>query len=39
MEKDTIDIAEIERIIGEVVHSIEKITYGYTNIQLMENIF
>ena len=31
MEKDTIDIAEIERIIGEVVHSIEKITYGYTN--------
>ena len=31
MKKVNIDIKEIEKIIGESVQSIEKITYGYTN--------
>ena len=31
MEKENIDVKEIEEIIGEPVQSIERITYGYTN--------
>ena len=31
MKKVNIDVKEIEKIIGESVQSIEKITYGYTN--------
>ena len=31
MEKVNIDVKNIEKIIGESVQSIEKITYGYTN--------
>lgn len=31
MEKEKIDVKEIEKIIGESVQSIEKIIYGYTN--------
>lgn len=31
MERDNIDVKEIEKILGESVQSIEKITYGYTN--------
>ena len=31
MKKENIDVKEIEKIIGESVQSIEKITYGYTN--------
>ena len=31
MEKVNIDVKNIEKIIGESVQSIDKITYGYTN--------
>ena len=31
MKKVNIDVKEIEKIIGDSVQSIEKITYGYTN--------
>ena len=31
MEEENIDVKEIEKIIGEPVQSIERITYGYTN--------
>ena len=31
MKKENIDVKEIEKILGESVQSIEKITYGYTN--------
>ena len=31
MERDNIDVKELEKILGESVQSIEKITYGFTN--------
>ena len=31
MKQENINVKEIEKIIGEPVQSIERITYGYTN--------